>query len=262
MFVSLPRGKARCVLLLVCIFVCTLSLASHAQKRRLPIKIVSKSVSPKISNAPKTAIVINERLSVLRFEPSLFSIPLQRVSHGRSLQVLGEKDVEGLKFYRVSSSTEKGGWVQAEAVILLNRKGEDERLARLIQASEGFEQFERISIFLENFPKSVLRPAILLLFGDLAESVAQKLSNDANRRFDSSEIRASGATMKSYFLNFNSLDRYRRQGLTFLFSEKTRRFHYDGATWQEIIKSFPQSSEAAEAQKRLDNLKTKMAAEK
>jgi len=39
-------------------------------------------------------------------------------------------------------------------------------------------------------------------------------------------------------------------------------FHYDGAGWREIIKNFPQSAEAVEAQKRTDLLKEKMKAVK
>lgn len=250
----LPNGQNLFPFFLTILFIFNFTFETNAQKRRIP----SKNPPNQTRKLPKTGIVINERLSVLRFEPSLLSIPLQRLSHGRELQILSEREIEGVKFYRVAATNEKTGWMQAEAVILPNRKGEDERLARLIQVSDGFEQLERMNIFLENFPNSALRPPILLLFGDLAEGTAQKLSTDANRRLDASEIRASGASVRSWFLNYNGLDRYRRQGLTFLFNDKTRKFHYNGASWQEILKRFPKSNEAGEAQKRIDSLKAKM----
>jgi hypothetical protein len=71
---------------------------------------------------------------------------------------------------------------------------------------------------------------------------------------------ASGAPPYSYYLNFVSLDRYRKLGVLFLFNAANRSFHYDGASWDEIVKKFPASPEAVEAQKRLDSLKVKMAA--
>jgi hypothetical protein len=69
---------------------------------------------------------------------------------------------------------------------------------------------------------------------------------------------ASGAPLHSYYLNFNMLDRYRRLGVRFLFNPSTRQFHYDGASWTEIVRKYPVSAEATEARKRLDSLKAKM----
>ena len=73
---------------------------------------------------------------------------------------------------------------------------------------------------------------------------------------------ASGAPLHSFYLNYVSLDRYKRLGINFLFNPNAKLFHYDGANWREIIKKSPQSNEAAEAQKRLDSLKEKMEAVK
>ena len=69
---------------------------------------------------------------------------------------------------------------------------------------------------------------------------------------------ASAAPLHSYYLNFNMLDRYRRLGVQFLFNPSTRQFHYNGASWMEIVRKFPVSPEAVEARKRLDSLKEKM----
>jgi hypothetical protein len=54
------------------------------------------------------------------------------------------------------------------------------------------------------------------------------------------------------------LDRYRRLGVTYLFNSSTRTYHYDGASWKEIVKKHPSSSEAVEAGKRLESLRVKM----
>ncbi|HLM59374.1 MAG TPA: hypothetical protein VK308_01095, partial [Pyrinomonadaceae bacterium] len=85
-----------------------------------------------------------------------------------------------------------------------------------------------------------------------------KLSNEATRRLDRREMAASGAPLHSFYLNYVSLDRYRRLDINFVFNSNTKLFHYDGANWREIIKRFPKSAEAIEAQKRLDSLKVKM----
>ena len=61
-------------------------------------------------------MVIAEKLAVLRFEPSLTAIPLQRMRAGRSISITGEKEVDGVTFFRVSIQPEMSGWVQSEAI--------------------------------------------------------------------------------------------------------------------------------------------------
>ncbi|MDQ4123341.1 MAG: hypothetical protein M3209_18050 [Acidobacteriota bacterium] len=232
--------------------------AVNGQKRR---SVVSKNPTKIVpaTRAPSIAVVIDERLSVLRFEPSLLAIPLQRMSAGRTMQITGSRQADdGLVFYRVQLPMEKSGWIQAEAVVRTDRREEDARLLRLIRASDGFEQIERAVIFLENFPNSEFRPAVLLLLGDLVESVAQRLSRDATRRFNQDEINANEAPLHSFYLNYNGLDRYRRLGIGFLFNRKTKQFHYDGTAWREIVQKHKQNVERTEAQKRLDALAEKM----
>lgn len=219
----------------------------EAQKRRA----VSK---PKTTT--NDAMVIDETLSVLRIKPSLFADSIQRMRRGRRVKILETKQADGVTFYRVSAPPSKIGWLQADSIYGDFRRGDDERLAKLIQASNNFEKIELAANFLELFPSSNFRPAILLLLGDLAEETAAKLSLDAAKRLDKREMAASGAPMHSYYLNFASLDRYRKLGIVFLFETKTKNFHYDGANWQEIIKEFPNSSEAIEARKRIETLKT------
>jgi hypothetical protein len=52
-------------------------------------------------------------------------------------------------------------------------------------------------------------------------------------------------------LNYSGLDRYNRQGVIFTFDREAKKFHYDGAGWREIVRRYPQSPEASEAQTRL-----------
>jgi hypothetical protein len=225
----------------------------QAQKRRVPKKPVAQQKS--VTN---TAVVIDERLAVLRAEPSLYARPIQRMRLGRVVQISGIKQADGVTFYRITALPNNFGWVQAEAVAAKSNRGDDERMAKLVQASDGFDQIESAMLFLETFSDSPIRPAILLLLGDLIEQATVKLSAEATRRLSVREMAASGASLHSFYLNYVSLDRYGRLGIGFLFNSSTKLLHYDGASWKEIVQKFPKSSEAAEAQKRLVALNEKM----
>lgn len=241
-------------LFLLCVSV---NFPAEAQKRNVRVKPKPKLAANQ--NAGK-AIVIDERLAVLRAAPSLFAKPLQRMRRGRTVTIFEMREAGGVTFYRVTALPNTQGWVQREAVAGRFMRGDDERLARLVQASNGFDQIERAQLFLENFTDSPFRPSILLLFGDLMEEIALKMSADAARRLSRREMAASGAPLYSFYLNYSSLDRYQRLGIGFVFNSNTRLFHYDGASWREIIKKSPTTAEAVEAQRRLDALKVKMEA--
>ena len=229
-----------------------------AQKRFAAPPAKPKTAALKSGEIGQTAVVIDETLSVLRITPSLFSGSIHRMQRGRKVQIIRVAVADGVKFYKVTVPPTNYGWVQADAVFGKFRLGDEERLAKLVQASDGFDQIEIATEFLNIYPDSKLRPAILLLFGDLLEEVSAKLSKDANSKLKRGEMAASAAPLHSYFLNFVSLDRYRKLGILFLFNPATRAFHYDGASWKEIVTKFPTTTEAAEANKRLDSLKLKM----
>jgi hypothetical protein len=233
---------------LALVVVCFIS--SEAQKRRS-----TKVKNPEVGS---TAVVMDETLSVLRMKPSLFADPIQRIRRGRRVQILGSTESDGVKFFKVSAPPANFGWLQSDAVFGKFRSSDEERLARLVQASDGFDQLELVSAFLGMYPVSQFRAPMLLLYGDLLENAAAKLSRDAGRRLSRREMAASGAPVHSYYLNFNMLDRYRRLGVTFLFNSSTRTFHYNGASWREIVRKYATSTESAEAQKRLDSLTLKL----
>ncbi len=244
--------------LLLSITLCLLFFFTNAQAQKNRTRLNSKKTTTAQKEQGNEAIVIDRRLSVLRLRPSLYAKPIQRMGIGRKLTVIDTKEADGVTFYRVRALPSTVGWVQAEAVVGSFRKDDDQRLVKVIQASEGFDQVDKIMIFLDQFPKSPLRPAILLQLGDLMEEEAMRLSKNAAKALDRREMAASGAPLHSFYLNYTSLDRYGRIGVGFLFNLNTKSYHYDGDSWFEIIRKFPNSAEAEEAQKRIDTLREKM----
>jgi hypothetical protein len=157
----------------------------------------------------------------------------------------------GVVFFLVNVTSRTHGWIQREAVVSAGRTGDDRFLLDLIKASHGFDRIARARIFLDHFPRSPLRPQVLLLLSNTAEELAAKLSGDAARRLNGTDGAASEFT---YFLNYSGLDRYNRQRVNFIFHQPTKRFHYDGAGWRELVRRYPNTSEAAEARERLAQL--------
>jgi hypothetical protein len=196
--------------------------------------------------------VVDERLSALRDAPSLSANVSRRIGRGRVVSVAGAREsADGLTFYRVFVTRRTGGWLLSDAVVSPARPGDDARLLRLVRGSGEFDRAERARIFLETFPRSPLRPAVLLLLGEAAEEAAVRLTRDAARRLDAAEMEAGGAPLKSYYLNFNGLDRWRKQGVAFTFQQTTKQFLYDGAAWRELLRRHPRSPEAEKARERL-----------
>jgi hypothetical protein len=223
----------------------------------LPLSLLSESLAKKrrVFIAGQRVVVIDERLAALRDAPDLSAPLKQRLGRGRTVGIVGSKRApDGTLFYRVSLTRNTRGWVQSEALALSGRPGDDERFMHLIQASDEFERIARAHVFLQTFPRSPVRPALLLLVGDSAEEAADKLSRDATRKLDEGEMAATGASVYSYYMNYNGLDRYNKNGITFVFDKTAKKYHYDGASWREILHRYPQSPEAAEARKHLDAL--------
>lgn len=237
--------------------VLSLQVVSFAQKKT-PATAKPKTNTTKNAEVGQTAVVIDETLAVLRKLPSLFSESVHRMSRGRKVQIQGVTEADGVKFYKVTVPPKNYGWVQSDAVFGRFRGGDEERLAKLVQASSGFEAIEMASEFFTLYPDSTFKPPLLLLYGDLLEGIATDLTKNAASRLNRKEMAASGAPLHSYYLNFNMLDRYRKLGVIFLFNSAAKAYHYDGASWKEIASKFPASPEAVEANKRLDNLKVKM----
>ena len=237
MNVNLLRRLAAAVL---CLFLVLVPANSFA-KRRPPA-------------GGRVAVVVDERLSTLRATPELSGMLLRRMARGTLVAIRGEKrSRDGVVFYRVNLTTRTSGWVQREAIVSPSRVGDDARLLRLIKGSEDFDRIARARIFLDHFTFSEFRPEVLLIYSQTAEDIAGRLSREALRRLDEKEMTAGGAPLFSYFLNYAGLDRYNRQGVTFVFDSQEKRIRYDGEGWQELVHRYPRSPEAAEARKRIES---------
>ncbi|HKO98181.1 MAG TPA: hypothetical protein VJU86_14380 [Pyrinomonadaceae bacterium] len=200
----------------------------------------------------RIAVVVDERLSALRTTPELSGTLVRRLSRGALVAITGFRTSrEGIAFYRINITRRTGGWIQREALASSTRPGDDARLLTLIKGSEEFDRIVRARIFLDHFRLSPLRPEVLAVYSKAAEEAANHLSREASRRLQEKEMNAGGAPMLSYFLNYNGLDRYNRQRITFLFEPREKRFRYDGEGWRELLHRYPQSPQAAEARKRL-----------
>jgi hypothetical protein len=217
--------------LFLILFTCNLT---SAQKQKIP-------------PGGRIAVVVDERLSALRATPDLTGKLVRRLGRGRLVAVRAVRNRSGSVFYLVNVTSRTHGWIQREAVVAPWRTGDDERLQTLIIEASGFDRVLRARIFLDYFLGSSFRPEVLLLLGDAAEQASDRLTKDAARRIPES----AGELERSLFLNYPGLDRYNRLGVTFDFDRKTRRLHYDGAAWREILRRFPRSPAAIEARKRL-----------
>jgi hypothetical protein len=217
----------------------------------LPEAIIAKR---RVPPGGRVAIVVDERLSALRVTPELSGVLLRRMGRGSLLAIRGERrNRDGVAFYRVNVNSRTSGWIQREALVSPSRAGDDARLLRLIKGSEDFDRIVRARIFLDYFRLSKFRPEVLMIYSQAAEDIAGRLSRDASRRLDEKEMTAGGAPLFSYYLNFNELDRYNRQGITFVFDAGAKKFRYDGEGWQELVHRYPRSPEAVEARKRLES---------
>lgn len=218
----------------------------------------AKICVPKTPTGGRLAIVVDERLAALRREPQLNARLIKRLSRGRLVAIRASRRTpEGVVFFLVNVTSRTHGWIQREAVVSSGRAGDDRFLLDLIKASHGFDRIARSRIFLDHFPRSPLRPQVLLLLGNAAEEVAAKISRDAAKRLREINGRAETTGVApefTYFLNYSGLDRYNRQRVGFIFHEPTKRFHYDGAAWRELVRRYPKTPEATEARKHLAQL--------
>jgi hypothetical protein len=201
----------------------------------------------------RLAVVVDERLAALRNTPELTGRLVRRLSRGRLVAIRSARTSwDGTVFFLVNVSARTHGWIQREAVVSPSRPGDDQKLLRLITASEGFDRIARARIFLDYFLRSTLRPEALLLLSDAAEAAAEKLSRDATRRLNPA---TGDAPEFSYFLNYTGLDRYNRLSIGFVFDQTNKRFHYDGTAVRELLRRYPKSQQAAKARQRLEELR-------
>ena len=141
-----PHKLALCLLL---VFLTQNTL--QAQKRKPPV-------------GGRIAVVVDERLAALRATARLNGTLVRRLGRGRMVAIRSAKrNVEGVTFLLVNVTRRTHGWIQREAVVSPSRAGDDQRLLDLVTRSKDFDRISRARIFLDHFPRSPLRPAVLLL---------------------------------------------------------------------------------------------------
>ena len=199
----------------------------------------------------RIAVVVDERLAAVRVTPELTGKLVRRVGRGRLVAVKQARTGrEGIVFYFVNLSSRTHGWIQREAIVSPSIVGDDRRLLALTKEATDFNRIVRARIFLEHFRRSPLQAEVLLLLADAAEQSSNKLTPDAVHRVSTNHE----APELSYILNYSGLDRYNKLGVLFVFDAKSRRLHYDGAAWREILRRFPRSPQASGAKRRLEEL--------
>jgi hypothetical protein len=199
------------------------------------------------------AVVVDERLAALRESPKLSGTLLQRLRRGRLVAIKGKVVTrEDVVFYRVNVTRRTRGWLQREAVAIPGRTEDARRLHQLILSSDGFDRIARARIFLTLFPRSSLRPAVLLVYATAADEAGEKLTSEARRKLDRTEIVNSTTPESSFYLNYVGLDRFNRQGIRFRWDAREKKLLYDGAAWREVINRYPRSREAEQARRVLE----------
>ncbi len=222
------------------IFLAALSFTATAQTRR-------KTVTP-----GQRAIVVDERLSVLRTQPDVKAPLSQRLRRGRVVGILGvKKSKDGQQFFRVSVTRNTRGWVLAEAVAKSGNAADGERLLNLVEdTDDDFIKARLAKLCADEFRSTPSAPRCLLKLGEAADSAAERLTRDAKRRVGNEEPSA-GLSKRDYFLNFVGLDRYNRVGVIFDYDEKTERIVYDGEAYRELARRYPKSGDVQVATEKL-----------
>src|SRR5215510_2805602 len=98
----------------------------------------------------RLAIAVEERLAALRATPQLNGRLVRRLGRGRMVAIRSAKtSADGITFFLVNVTSRTHGWIQREAIASPTRTGDDQRLVRLIEHSQGFDQLSRARIFLD-----------------------------------------------------------------------------------------------------------------
>lgn len=218
------------------VFLIVITSAIQAQtKRKTPV-------------TGQRAIVVDERLSVLRTQPDVKAQLKQRLRRGRVIGILATRKArDGGQFLQISVTRNTRGWILAEAVVKSGNSADAARLLKLIEESEDdFIKARLAKLCAEEFRSTAPAPRCLLKLGEAAERAAERLTRDAKRRVGNEEP-STGLSKRDYFLNFTGLDRYNRIGVMFDYDQSADRIIYDGAAYRELLARYTNSAEAETA---------------
>ena len=229
--------------LLIISLLLALTASSHAQTKR------------KFFIPGQHAIVFDDRLSALREQPEVKAGLKQRLSRGRIVGILGaSRNKNGSPFLRVAVSRNVRGWILAAAIARLGSVADGEKiLSAAAESKDDLVKARMARLCADELRLPTIAPKALLALGQAAEHAAEKLSRDADRRLGD-DLPDGGLSKRDFVLSFNELDRYNRAGVTFDYDEMKDRIVYDGAAYRELLRRYPRSPEAQQAQERLARL--------
>jgi hypothetical protein len=256
--------KNRCLLLCAAFYLlAVISVSGSSRKAATQNESEKKTrlqdtTKPSSSPTFKKAFVIDDRLSVLRRKPDLRGEVIRRLRVGHAVFIIGTPKITRgePRFCRVAVSRRTRGWIHEAALAVPGHSGDDQRILKLIEATEGTDKITLCRLIIESFSRSRLVARSMLLLGEEADRLAEGLSQRIRRRLG--EVRGAVAAVRDYYLSDAGLDRYSKLGVAFDFNELTGEFSYDGKAFREVIKRFPTSEEAAVALQRLEFVSKKI----
>lgn len=238
-----------------------LAQSSATANPRKPNQTIAQSQTTKRVSFVK-AVVIDDRFSALRREPSLQSEVIHRLRLGHTVYVIhpGNDETSHSAFFRIAASRRTRGWIYRTAIAVQGRAGEDQRIMKLIEGtSDGLDRIALCRILIERFGQSPLVPRALLIMGDEGESAAETLTQRARKRITESAAASASSRLRDFYLNDSTLDRYSKLRIVFDFNEQTREYIYDGRAYRDLLSRSPHSEEALLARQRLSRVKDRNA---
>jgi hypothetical protein len=208
------------------------------------------------------AVVIDDRFSALRREPSLQAEIIHRLRLGHTVYIIhsGKHEAGHSVFGRIAASRRTRGWIYRTAIAVQGRAGEDQRIMTLIDGtSDGLDRIALCRILIERFSQSPLVPRALLMMGEEGERAAETLTQRARKRINESAAASASSSLRDLYLNDSTLDRYSKLRIVFDFNEQTREYIYDGRAYRDLVSRSPHSEEALLARQRLGRVKDKNA---
>jgi hypothetical protein len=202
------------------------------------------------------AIVIDERWSALRARPEINAPLVQRLRRGRVVGVIKP----GPQYHLVQLTRRTRGWILAEALARSGRADDAARWLRLIEATtDDFTRARLARLCADEFRHTPAASRALLLLGETAEAVSDRLTREARKRAgDEHAESATHSTLsrRDYLLSHAGLDRWNRAGITFAYEAEGDRLIYDGAAWRELARKYPGSDEAKRAREKTGRAKS------
>jgi hypothetical protein len=198
------------------------------------------------------AWVVDPGLATLRTQPELTARCIRRLRLGRKLYVVGSKysNTMSLRYYYVAVTRRTRGYIDPAALVIAGKPREDRRLMRLITNAKDVDKILLAQIFTQAFPRSAVLPDVWLAEGFAAESIAIRLSAQAQRRRALPMLDPTISSVR-YWQNWAILDRYNRLGINWRFDLATLTFSYDGKAFERLLRRYPQSTAAAIVREKL-----------